>query len=407
MSTEQAANRSPGTVPGTPAGGQGAWQLGPVGFFAVVVVSLGGPLALAALYAPGIVAGVPGAAGLVPLAGAVAFLFPLGVWLRYARHVAGPAGLAGFVEQAAGRRVAMVQAGVWTISYALYLLYTGAYVVYDVLPAVLPGVAPYRPVLAILLPAGVAAIVLAPRRVTFAVLGLLAAGQLVLTGWLAVLGIRGANAPEFAPAAPAAALGSAAGNVALLYICGSLPLFLGGEVARPAVTVRRGLGTAYALVAVLVTLAVLPMAAMPGVAGTEVPGMLLATAFAGRSAGIAVGLGAAASIVGVMLVEYLAVTRLLHAMVGLRVRPVAVTLAVALVAAGPISLLVGPETFYTGLLRPSLAALWVSQLIVVAVYPRFARQRGRLRAIDVVLAAGAAALMVFGLYSSVVNQIAS
>ncbi|MGH3321448.1 MAG: hypothetical protein ACRDN9_14995 [Streptosporangiaceae bacterium] len=124
----------------------------------------------------------------------------------------------------------------------------------------------------------------------------------------------------------------------------------------------------------------------------------------GGGAGVAVGLGVAASIVGVTVVEYLAVTRLAHAVTGLSVRSVARVLAVALVAGGLVSL-VDPERFYADLLRPSLVALWVSQLIVIAVYPRFARRRGRLRAGDVALAAGAGALMLFGLYSSLVHHV--
>jgi amino acid transporter len=75
------------------------------------VTSFGGPLALAALYAPDSVTGASAAAGLA-MAGAVAlFAAPLVIWLRYARRVSGSGGLYSFVEEAAGRRVAQVQAG--------------------------------------------------------------------------------------------------------------------------------------------------------------------------------------------------------------------------------------------------------------------------------------------------------
>jgi hypothetical protein len=58
-------------------------------------------------------------------------------------------------------------------------------------------------------------------------------------------------------------------------------------------------------------------------------------------------------------------------------------------------------------LKPSLVALWLSQIIVVAVFPLFLRSRNSLRLQGIVLALAATALMVFGLYSTIHNQVAS
>ena len=69
------------SVPGRP--------IGRLGFLGVVITSFGGPLALAALYAPTIVDDTASSAGLVSLLAAAAFAVPLIVWLRYAGHVAG------------------------------------------------------------------------------------------------------------------------------------------------------------------------------------------------------------------------------------------------------------------------------------------------------------------------------
>ena len=79
---------------------------------------------------------------------------------------------------------------------------------------------------------------------------------------------------------------------------------------------------------------------------------------------------------------------------------------VALVAAGPISLL-NPSRFYTDLLRPSLIALWVAQLIPMAVLPWFAARHGRLRIHHVALALGGCAVMLFGLHSTLIHQVAT
>ncbi len=129
--------RTTGTTAGRPPRTSAARPVSAWAFAGVAVTSFGGPLALAALYAPGIVAGSAAAsAGLAMVAAVAVFAFPLAIWLRYARQVNGPGGLYAFVEAAAGRRVALVQAGLWIVSYLLYLLYTTAQVVYDTLPAV-------------------------------------------------------------------------------------------------------------------------------------------------------------------------------------------------------------------------------------------------------------------------------
>jgi hypothetical protein len=128
--------RGGGTHQTRPEGGVSAPPLGPArpvgqwGFTGVAVTSLGGPLALAALYAPSIAAGASSSAGLAMVAAAVAFGFPLAIWLGYARHVSSSGGLYSFTEAAAGHRVALVQAGLWALSYLLYIVYTTAQIVY-------------------------------------------------------------------------------------------------------------------------------------------------------------------------------------------------------------------------------------------------------------------------------------
>lgn len=379
-----------------------AAPIGAIWFTGVVVASLGGPLALAALYAPATVADASGSAGLVALAAAVVFGAPLLVWLRYARHVAGPAGLAGFVEAAAGRRVALVQAALWIASYLLYLLYTSATIVYDTLPAVLPGVRPYQPLLEVGLPVVLAGVLLAGRTVTVAVIGTLAAAQLVLVAALAGVTLAHSGPPSTylaATPAPGGAVASATALTALLYVCGSLPLFLGGEVAHATRTVPRGMVAGFVLVDLGVVAAVTPVAANPAFAHAPIPGMSMARVFSGPPLAVAVGLGVAASVAGLMLVEFLALSRLVHHVSHRPVGAVNRLLAALLVAAGPLSL-IDPEGFYTALLKPSLVALWLSQLMVFAVYPRFATRHGGNRLVSTGLAAAASAFAVYGLYAT-------
>ena len=93
--------RSTGTTAGRPPRTSGARPVSAWAFAGVAVTSFGGPLALAALNAPGIVAGSAGAsAGLAMVAAVAVFAFPLVIWLRYSRQVNGAGGLYAFVEAA-------------------------------------------------------------------------------------------------------------------------------------------------------------------------------------------------------------------------------------------------------------------------------------------------------------------
>ena len=383
-----------------------ARPIGPWAYAGVAVTSFGGPLALTALYAPSIAGQAPGSAGLAMVLAVVTFGFPLAVWFGYARHVSSAGGLYAFTEAAAGRRVAMAQAGLWALSYLLYLIYTTAQIVYDTLPAVLPGEVRYQTLLEVVIPVVLAGVMVAGRGVALAVTGLLAAGQLAVAA--ALSGVTLANVPltagSFGASAPARPLATASGQTALLYICGSLPFFLGGELGpdlrRAFRVTRRGLLGAYLATAAVIVLAVAPLAADPALMRGEIPGMDVAQRFAGHGFALTVGIGTAVSVAGVMLVEYLALSRLTTAATGWPVRRVVAGIGVILVATAPV-LLINPDEIYDNLLTPSLFALWLSQLVTFAAYPRFVARRGGRVLPAVMLAAVASALAVYGLYTTI------
>ncbi|GAA5190286.1 hypothetical protein GCM10023322_45090 [Rugosimonospora acidiphila] len=385
----------------------GGRAVGRWGLTAVALAALGGPLALAALYAPHMVAGLDGSSGFVALAAAVVFAFPIYIWVRYARHSGSGGGLYGYVRAAAGPRVGYAQAGLWLLSYALYLTYTTEYVVYDILTSVFPGIGPARPWLEVAIPILVAGVMLAGARVAIAVTAVIGVAQLALLIVLAVVTLRhGAQASAFQPVGPHGGLADAAAGIGLLYVCGSLPLYLGGEASRPTRTMPWALMVAYVVTAVAVTVAVIGYATNPAFTRAEIPGVSVAQVFAGHGLAVAVGVGVAVSVIGVMLVEYLAVTRLTRALTGWSTRTITAVVAVLVVASGPVSL-IDPDKFYDTLIRPSLIALWLSQLIGVVVFPWFVRRHGRLRATDVVVTLVAVAILGYGLYGSIAHQIAS
>ena len=139
---------------------------------------------------------------------------------------------------------------------------------------------------------------------------------------------------------------------------------------------RRGLLAAFGITVLVIVLAVAPLAGSPDLLGAPVAGVAVASRFVGSGLAHAIGIGIAFSIGGVMLAEYVALTRLARAVAGWRPRPVSIVIGVMMMIAAAISL-TDPDGFYDALLRPSLVALWLSQLIVFLVYPRFARDHGR------------------------------
>ena len=81
-------------------------------------------------------------------------------------------------------------------------------------------------------------------------------------------------------------------------------------------------------------------------------------------------------------------------------RRVLIGIGVIMVAVGPV-LLINPDQIYDDLVTPSLFALWLSQLITFAVYPRFIARKGGQVAPAVLLAAGASALAIYGLWTTI------
>jgi hypothetical protein len=393
---DQSGTPGSGATSGTDQGPLGRWS-----FLGFAVISFGGPLALAGLVVPGVIADAgPNAgasAGLAVVIATVVFAAPLAIWLRYSRHINSSGGLYGFVAAAAGRRVALVQAAIWAFSYLLYIVYTTEQIVYDLLPAVFPGVGSVQTLLALLIPITLAAVMVSGRTAAMVTAGLLALSQLLLVGVLDVVTLAnvGFGASSLGTSAPTSELAKASFQTSLLYVCGSLPLFLGGELARPKITMRRGLTGVYLLTALVVFLAVAPLASSP-LLRVEVPGVLLADRYVGAWLGDAIGVGLALSVGGVMLAEFFALTRLVRAVTSWRLRPITWAIAAFVVAAAPI-MLIDPDGLYDALLKPSLIALWLSQLIVFAVYPRFARAHGGRLLPACALSLIASGLAVYGL----------
>jgi len=366
----------------------------PVLFVGFAMASIGGPIALLTLL-PGAAGESLDSAGLVVLLALALFAAPLAIWLAYSRRVVSPGGLSAFVAAAAGRRAALAQGWIWALAYFLYLPYTITFVVYDLLAPVFPGISPYRSSLELILPVAIVAVCLAPLRLVLAALGALAAAQLLIMLVLAAV-VYDHTATAFASHPELRGTGKAAASTALLFVCASLALYLGAEVRGGSRTVRRGLVLAMAVVGAVFLVAAIPLAAVPvELREAPVPGAAIVQAYSGRSLAVVVGLLTALSTLALIVAEYLALARLVHWLHGPPVRTVLYWIAVPFIAADAISL-VDPARFYNDLLKVSLGALFLSQLLVFVVFPRF--RRG---AAAVALAAVASGLVLWGLYTLV------
>jgi hypothetical protein len=382
--------------------------LPPLLFLGAAVASIGGPLALVSLYIPGAAGHAVSSLGLTLALAVLVFLAPLAIWLGFSERIASAGGLSAFVEAATGRTAARAQALVWTVSYFLYLPYTVTYVVYDVLAVVFPGLHPYRASLELVVPAAIVVLVLAPLSAVLTVLSAVAVVQLVLIVVLGALafGKAGGSGSAFTHHVGAAATGRGVAGVALLFVCLSLPLFFGAEVRGANRSIRGGLAAAYAIVASLLLFAAVPLASVPSaLRGADLPGVAIAQAYSGRALAVTVGVASAASVAALIVLEFLALGRLAHWVFGTAIRPTLAAIGVPFIVADGFSL-INPDRFYDDLLRPSLIALFISQLIVFAVFPLF-RIRTRPGALPaaIALAAVACALVGYGLYTVITGPV--
>jgi hypothetical protein len=384
-------------VSAEPAAGRANGGFSPLLFVGLAIASIGGPLALAN-FLPGVAGDSIDSAGLVVLLAMVVFAAPLTIWLVYSRRVVTRGGLTAFVDAAAGRPTALVHGWIWAIAYFLYLPYTVTYVVYDLLPPIFPGVVPYRWVLELVIPLAIVVLVLAPLRLALVALLVVGLAQLVLL--LILGGVTLSNVPARLAAQPEAdPTARAVAGTALLFICSSLPLYLGAEVRGRGRTVRRGLVFAVGAVGLCFFVAALGMSTVPrALLDFPLPAATIAKYYSGRTLEVAVALGIAVGTLALIVAEYLALGRLIHWLHGPPLRRVLVWIAVPFIAADVLSL-IDPQAFYDKLLKPSLGALFISQLLVFLVFPLF--QRG-LRWLPVV--AVASGLAGWGFYMVVAGS---
>lgn len=372
------------------------------------VASAGGPFAIAAVYMTGSAHVAPSLLVPATVIGLALFLAPLTIWLRYSAAVASGGGLYAFVRHAAGERLARWQGWIWTVAYLLYLPYTVTDIVYYLMPAFLPLSAPGQVLLEILLPVAICLLIAFGGRMPVVLLLVSGAVQLAALSFLGALTLHGAHLQGWAVVAlppvhlwPGVLGGGA--QVASLLVCMSLVLFLGGEAAGGRSSLRRSLAIAFAILcaSTLFSSLLLAVSTTPAVARSDLPGAVLGRLYGSPAVAAATGLVAVVSIAGLIVAEFIALTRLWGAMFDLRSRTSVAIISAFFIAADAASLL-GPRRFYALAIAPSLIALYLSQFIVFAAYPLLRHRSGRPDLASWALAAVACLWSLYGVYGAVV-----
>lgn len=361
----------------------------------------GGPIALATI---SLIQSAPTSrqlGGLLTAGGAVLFFAPLAIWLEYSLEVASPGGLYSFVREAAGQPAALIHGLAWSLSYLLYLAFTCAYIVYFLLPEILPVSKGLQGAAEVGLPVVLSIAVSFASRGTVRLIAAFGVLQLIVVVLFGALLVSGP--PPAPPGQPGPFTGMGAGRVigavSLLFVCSSLVLYLGGEARGGRRAVRRSLLWSYAGVAVVAVF--LSLAAAPWVDrqvnASAMPGYAIAFRVGGRDLALTIGLLTLASLIGLVLAEFIALARLWRSMFRWSDRHSGVIIG-GLFVLLDIASLADPFRFYELTIGPSLVALFVAQLIVFAVYPLFRSKQGRFRLVDAVVALVAIAWSLFGIY---------
>ncbi|MDE1861186.1 MAG: hypothetical protein KGH72_05745 [Candidatus Micrarchaeota archaeon] len=382
----------------------GKWKIPFYLLLGFAVSSIGGPLALASVFIESNSGGAT--KGLVPMALIAIALFSTVIiaWRRYSDKVASSGGLYSFVRYAAGERAAKLQGYIWMLSYFLYLPYTVTYLVFYALPAIFSIPNQYLYILEIAMPVAISAVMFS-RRLPFYLMLLLAIVQsgLVLAFSGVVLGNTGFNPGSLAPAMPLSGIGLTSASLALLFICADLPIFLGGEAEGGGKAIKKVLLASFAIVAALVLVASLAISNLPrGLTNSDVFGFGVSQAYAPGMFAYAIGTFTVLSVVGLIMAEFVGLSRLMHAMFRMPVPRAVIYISIAFVAFDIVSLL-NPTSFYDYLIVPSIGALFLSQLIVFVVYPVFVARSRRISALDIVVTVVTCLLMAYGLYGVVSN----
>lgn len=371
--------------------------------YGFAIASIGGPLALVTLnfFSSSYAAGTYSL--YATLLGILIFIAPLAVWYRYSKSIASSGGLYTFVEKALGRKAANVQGWIWLVSYFLYLPYTVSYITYELLPAVFSNITPYLPFVEIGMSIViVAAMLLSIRKMLYFIFAT-AMLQLIIIVAIAYAMLSGGFVHSLASPGGASLLALLNGTllISLLFVCASLPLFLGGEVKGGARSIRKALVLSFVVTAIFLVIgSVAFLNATSQQAGLDFPGFSILGSGVGAGFAYFVAAFTIISLVELIIIEYIAITRLSYVMLNLKLKKSVLIVGALFIIASIIGI-VNPGAFYSYTLVAALIALYLSLLIAFVAYPFFAMKQHKLHFSDVLITVISSLIMLYGLYLAI------
>ena len=261
--------------------------------------------------------------------------------------------------------------------------------------------------LEVILPVIISAMILINRKLPFYFMFLLAAAQLAIMLVLSavILGAVGFSSSLAVPNMPLSGLARGAAGLALLFICADLPLFLGGEAEGKGKSIKKVLLASFAMAAFFLLVFSIAISNLPEDPSTyTVLGFHLASQYSSSLFAIITGIFAVLSIIGLIIAEFIGLSRLMNAMFKISMPKILIYISAAFIFMDLVSL-AGPDSFYNYLILPSLFALYLSQLIVFLVYPMFISKFRKLSVVDIAITIVASLLFIFAIYTAITNPL--
>ncbi len=381
------------------------WKIPDYLLLGFAISSIGGPLALAAIFLTSSASSGIHDIPATLLIGIILFSTVILIWMRYSDRIASSGGLYAFVKEASGERIARLQGYVWILSYFLYLPYTVTYIVFYILPSIFSVSNPDLYALEIVLPVIISAMIVVNRKLPFYFLFFLAIAQVAIVLILSavIFGVVGLNPSSAVPNVSLGSLAKGGSGLALLFICADLPIFLGGEAQGKGKSIKNALAFSFAIVALLLLIFSIAISNLPENSDTfTVFGFQLAQQYGSNLFASILGIFAVLSIIGLIIAEFIGLSRLMSAMFKLSMPKILIYISAAFIFMDILSL-ANPDSFYNYLILPSLFALYASQLMVFLVYPMFISKFRRLSMLDIGITIVASLLFIFAIYAAITN----
>ncbi|MDE1865821.1 MAG: APC family permease [Candidatus Micrarchaeota archaeon] len=374
--------------------------------YGFAIASVGGPLALVMLnfFNTSYIAGSSAYSIYTVLIGILLFVAPLAIWYRYSKHIVSSGGLYTFVKRTFGERAAKVQGWTWLFSYFLYLPYTVIYISHELLPVIFPNITYYLPLISIALAFIIIALMLTFRKTLYLIAATAVLQLLIILGILFYALSRGI-VYSASSSASLASLTTGSLATSLLFICASLPLFLGGEVKEGSRSVRKALVVSFVIASIFFLIGSIALLSFNSQRiSSEFPGLLALKGSMGNSFAYFVAVAVLISLIDLVIIEFIAITRVSYAMLGLNLSKTWAIISVLFILVTMIGIAY-PSKFYNYSIIASLAALFASQLIVFVAYPFFAKKKNELKFSDILITFVSCILMLYGLYTLIVQFI--